>query len=1104
MFLRKISVLFVGLVLLFAPVKSVNAQSLTIVSPQDATIVDTTIPDLITTSEELNVSYSWDTGLEITGCRNCTSYSITYGEYEHEYDGSLGVNGEPLNNLVGLWHANENNGFTLHDDSAKGNDGLLNWDIAKNSASVDLNIATFPYGDASTHFSDLCYLNAGGSADDPNDDQFLYVYTEYSGFFEPTGNQNSYVSQIKAVHIKRNGDLVDTTDPTTVYDSTKNDPEYYNLEPTNGRISEMILDPSCYVLNGVEYVAATHMQPTWTPRQHIMLYKKTTSGWDKVKTTYYDQEQDGKSFLAVDLFEFDNDGNGVNSLMGIGTYGKERNAPPDYDTPGETNLRVYNFGETPDTGTLDSGSFVYDYPDANYISSPDITKIDNTYYIAYYEAPPVASAVKDSPYNADIKLITTTNFTSFTPSICVSGNCDSIETTIENKWPAIAKLPDGRLFLAYASKVAGQLDLIYRTSSPPYNTFSDPYGTIGDGNGVEYYVATALNSKGRMELVSQRTLSGWVENYFMTDRANWTSGRFGPGLKLDGVADYVSVGNDPSLKITGKQITVAAWIKAASDTAVGNERIIGKGVTDDLNPYYRYLLYRMNGTTELRFGISTAEATVGSTWPPARAIFTGVQAGVWMHVVGVYDGEITDTNSDNVFIYIDGNLAGSARTPTDTADFNLGDTDEPVVIGANTSVSPPSQFFNGDIDDVMIFNRALNATEIAGFYNKTLSEGGHSVTVLARDASGNEVATATSNFCSRNGAYSTACDWYDTDWGYRQKITVSKDMTLNTDQADFPLLVKIPVGNQVFAKAQSSGQDILFTLSDRTTKLYHEIEKFDTAAGSEELVAWVRIPQLSTSTDTVIYMYYGNPNALAQEDPQGVWDSSYKGVWHLKEETAGTGSFSLYKDSTSNNNDGDDYISAIGQEGQINGGKEFDGIDDYIAVPDSPSLKFGTGDFTVSLWTKLDDPGTTQYLINKYPGGGVPGFHVSINSDGVLWVMEHGNTLDFSVSGTTKINNAAWHYLTYVRNSNTGYREIWVDGARQANVIYDVDNIDTTDQMVISGRYTIPTATWAQGEIDEVRLSGTARSADWIKTSYNNQKYPENYMTLGTEENVPY
>ncbi len=1075
---RKICVFFVGLVLLFAPVKSISAQPLTIVSPQDATIVDTTIPDLITTSEELNISYRWDSGLEIPGCRNCTSYSTTYGEYEHEYDNSLGVNGEPLNNLVGLWHANEDNGFTLYDASAKGNDGLLNWD-------KDKEIATFTYDDPSTHFSDLCYTGPGNDASSTDDDEFLYVYTEYNGILDAP---STYESRIKAVHIKRIGQKVYTTDPTTVYDPNKDDPETYYWLPTNGRVSEMILDPSCYVFNGTEYVAVTHLQK-WTPRQHIMLYKKLTSGWEKVKTTFYDQEQDGKSFFAVDLFEYDYDGNGINSLMGIGTYGKERNAPLNYDTPRETNLRVYNFGEIPGDVNSNSG-FVYDYTDAyNYISSPDVTKIGNTYYIAYYEAPNVDSATKDAPFNADVKLITTTDFTSFTPSICVSGDCTIIDdTTIENKWPAISKLPDGRLFVAYASKVAGQLDLIYRTSSPPYDTFSGPYGTIGDGKGVEYYAATALNSKGNMELVSQRTLSGWVENYFMTDNTNWTAGRFGPGLKLDGVADYVNLGN--AVDLSNNAITVSAWIRTPEASPDGWDRIVGKGRAGGVNPRASYSLYRTSGDGTIEFGVYTQ-----SGW---KAVISPASASIvpneWTHIVGVYDGT-------NMYIYINDDLDNYGGPLEQTG--NIVTTSESLFIGADVA-AVSRNFFNGDIDNVMIFNRALDATEIAGLYNKTLSEGGHSVTVSARDVFGNDVATSTSDFCSRDGAYSTACDWYDTDWLYRQKITISKDMTLNTDQTDFPLLVKIPLGNQVFAKAQSSGQDILFTLSDRTTKLYHEIEKFDNTPGSEELVAWVKIPQLSTSTDTVIYMYYGNPNALAQENPQGVWDSSYKGVWHLKEEYAGTGSLALYKDSTSNNNDGDDYISAIGQEGQINGGKEFDGLNDYIAVPDSPSLKFGTGDFTVSLWTKLDDPGTTQYLINKYPGGGVPGFHVSINSDGVLWVMEHGNTLDFSVAGTTKINNSTWHYLTYVRNSNTGYREIWVDGARQANAIYGVDNIDTTDKMVISGRYTTPTTTWAQGKIDEIRLSGTARSADWIKTSYNNQQYPENYTVLGTEENVPY
>ncbi len=632
-------------------------------------------------------------------------------------------------NPVGLWHANENSGFTLHDASGNGNNGLLNWDM-------DAEIGSFTHGSPSSHFSDICYVNSGALPDDPDDDLFLYVYTEYSGFFNNSGSQKPYESRNKAVYIRRDG----TYDPsmvTTVYDPNVDDPETYYWVQTGDRIPEQKLDPSCYVFNGTDYVSFTHLQPDLPPagpRQHIVLYKADKSvspvRWIRVQTTSAAQMQDEsafRNFLVADLFEFDHDGNGINSLMGIGNYGKERNQwDSDYITPKEAELRVYNFGEQPDSG---SGSFLSghaDYIDPdNYIASPDIIKAGNTFYIAYYEAPPlpplvlpVAGGYKE--FNADIKLISTKDFKTYTPSVCVSGNCASNNPKIENKWPAIAMLKDGRLFVAYTSRVAGQLDFIYRTSSPPYNTFSDSYGTIGNGKGEEYYAAITLNSMGNIVLAAQRTTpSRRTENHFMTDAYNWTEGRFGPGLKLDGKADYVNVGNDTSLKIKGNEITVSAWIRAASDRAVGNERIIGKGIAGDSPPYYRYLLYRGDDTRELRFGISTVGAS-----SPSVAIatisgeFRGVTAGTWMHVVGVYDGTITGPGKDNIFIYINGELKGQGRGGNNPSDFNIGDTDEPVVIGANTSVSPPSQFFHGDIDEVMIFNRALDTSEIRSLYTK--------------------------------------------------------------------------------------------------------------------------------------------------------------------------------------------------------------------------------------------------------------------------------------------------------------------------------------------------------------------------------------------------
>ena len=69
--------------------------------------------------------------------------------------------------------------------------------------------------------------------------------------------------------------------------------------------------------------------------------------------------------------------------------------------------------------------------------------------------------------------------------------------------------------------------------------------------------------------------------------------------------------------------------------------------------------------------------------------------------------------------------------------------------------------------------------------------------------------------------------------------------------------------------AQSDGDDILFTASDGSTKLDHEIEKYDSTTG--ELIAWVEVATLQGATNTEIYIYYGNPGASSQQSVAGTW-----------------------------------------------------------------------------------------------------------------------------------------------------------------------------------------------------------------------------------------
>jgi uncharacterized delta-60 repeat protein len=137
------------------------------------------------------------------------------------------------------------------------------------------------------------------------------------------------------------------------------------------------------------------------------------------------------------------------------------------------------------------------------------------------------------------------------------------------------------------------------------------------------------------------------------------------------------------------------------------------------------------------------------------------------------------------------------------------------------------------------------------------------------------------------------------DFGHRRQLTLNcsgRGASCSASLSDFPVLIDttnwpqadkdnlktIANGGRVYS---SHGYDIIFRASDSETQLDHEIEKYDGATGT--LVAWVRIPTLfdqCPTTGTTIYLYYGNPAITdATANPTGVWDSDYKGVWHLAE-----------------------------------------------------------------------------------------------------------------------------------------------------------------------------------------------------------------------------
>jgi len=168
----------------------------------------------------------------------------------------------------------------------------------------------------------------------------------------------------------------------------------------------------------------------------------------------------------------------------------------------------------------------------------------------------------------------------------------------------------------------------------------------------------------------------------------WVSGILGGALEFDGDGDYVDIGNDPIFNITG-QITVACWIKVNQFT-INWQAIFTMG--DD-----SWRLQRQTTTDNLCWACTGVTGTPGNWWLHGNV---NVNDGQWHHAAGVYDGL-------KYYLYVDGELDVSKDTSG-----SMSTSTYPVMIGANAQQT--GREFDGLIDDVRVYKRALTETEILG------------------------------------------------------------------------------------------------------------------------------------------------------------------------------------------------------------------------------------------------------------------------------------------------------------------------------------------------------------------------------------------------------
>jgi len=170
------------------------------------------------------------------------------------------------------------------------------------------------------------------------------------------------------------------------------------------------------------------------------------------------------------------------------------------------------------------------------------------------------------------------------------------------------------------------------------------------------------------------------------EEADWVDGAVGKALSFDGVDEFVEI-DDPVLGEAA--ITISAWVKKTAYTRY-------QGIVAD---YY-------GGYKNFILGYETPENSVafyvGDGTSRDSIFITGFTQDEWHHIVGVFDG-----SAGTLAIYLDGN-----KQEKNTSITNVGSSQSPYCSIGRYS----SYYFNGLIDEVRIYNRALTPSEIKALY----------------------------------------------------------------------------------------------------------------------------------------------------------------------------------------------------------------------------------------------------------------------------------------------------------------------------------------------------------------------------------------------------
>ena len=325
------------------------------------------------------------------------------------------------------------------------------------------------------------------------------------------------------------------------------------------------------------------------------------------------------------------------------------------------------------------------------------------------------------------------------------------------------------------------------------------------------------------------------------------------------------------------------------------------------------------------------------------------------------------------------------------------------------------------------------------------------------------------------GVVNVYAEWYKPEWKCRKSLALDGNI-IQSELKDFPVCVQVPASETDFYDSvKADGSDIVFTSADGKTELPHEIELLDQA--KKQFVCWVKLPELKPGKPTNFYIYYGNKAAVKNAKlKKQVWTNDYIAVWHMNSDKSGKdapdslGQFNLKADGKTKFTEG-----KVGIAGETEKDPKANFSYNYYRGATAPQLKENES-FTISTWVFIKSKNDYNNLFYDWP----------------LRLFYHGsgrwqiNVLkQKSIAGASYVMDKSplnkWVCIDAVYNSENKTLNMYINGKAGKDICPDVVHAGLREKSALS------ILSGFAGMQDEVRFSRTARSAAWIKASYENQ-----------------